>query len=83
MDNGRGAGGSLAAGPGENHVYGHPLTSLAGYVIWYGVPVSWPVGADARRANCAAPERTDSDSAGIQVCITKNVLDETKSWKLK
>ena len=51
--------------------------ALAGYVIGYGVPVSWPVGADARRENCEAPERTGADSdgnhvfdaTGLQVCI--------------
>lgn len=29
--------------------------------------VSWPVGADAQRANCEAPERTGADSAGSYV----------------
>ena len=29
--------------------------------------VSQPVGADARRANCEAPERTGTDSAGSHV----------------
>ena len=29
--------------------------------------VSWPVGADAQRANCEAPERAGADSAGSHV----------------
>ena len=29
--------------------------------------ISWPVGADVRRANCEAPERADADSAGNHV----------------
>ena len=29
--------------------------------------VSWPVRADAQRANCEAPERTGTDSAGSHV----------------
>ena len=29
--------------------------------------VSWPVGADAQRANCEAPERAGTDSAGSHV----------------
>ena len=31
--------------------------------------VSWPVGADAQRANCEAPERAGTDSAGSHVNI--------------
>ena len=31
--------------------------------------VSWPVGADAQRANCEAPERAGADSAGSHVNI--------------
>ena len=29
--------------------------------------VSWPVGADAQRSNCEAPERAGADSAGSHV----------------
>ena len=29
--------------------------------------VSWPVGADAQRVNCEAPERAGADSAGNHV----------------
>ena len=33
--------------------------------------VSTPVGADARRANCEAPEREGADSAGNHVTLSQ------------
>ena len=39
--------------------------------------VSWPVGADAQRANCEAPERAGADSAGNHVNI---LCDSSCKW---
>ena len=56
-------------------LFGYRLVAVA--TLCSSDTVSWPVGADAQRANCEAPERAGADSAGNHVNIH---CDSTCKW---
>ena len=67
----------------DNPVPGRTLTSLAVYGTCYGISVSWLTAADARRANCEAPERAEVPTetfARAHPSGCRRHLPFTRSW---